>query len=309
MDKRSLKAYPKDLKQEVVAMWESRKFETQQALIAHVQLTKKITINPKTLSDWVGKLREKVMSGPPGNRMRDRQPKLPELDKVVFDYVVTKNLLGGSTSDASIKEAAKEAFKALQAAGSDGPEVKLVASNGFLQAFKRRYNLKSYLRCGESGSADLEGVQLAREALPKVLAELKITQACNVWNCDETGLRWLAPPDRTIADRRPEGYKKALDRITLLVTCNAAGTGRRPLLVLGKSENPHCFRTHDVRGLVQYRAQNNAWMDTALFQDWLDTFNRWCLNQGRCIALLMDNASAHMTSSGKAAELHGLNVR
>ena len=96
---------------------------------------------------------------------------------------------------------------------------------------------------------------------------------------------------------------------TILVTCNAAGTGRRPLLVLSKSQNPHCFRTHDVRQLVHYMAQSNAWMDAPLFTGWLDTFNRWCQNQGRCIALLMDNASAHMTSSGTAGELHGLGVR
>ena len=96
-----------------------------------------------------------------------------------------------------------------------------------------------------------------------------------------------------------------MDRITVLV----AGTGRRPLLVLGKFENPHCFRKHDVRSLVQYRAQDSAWMNQALFQDWLDTLNRWCMNQGRCIALLMDNASAHMISTGMEGEMHGMKVR
>ena len=165
------------------------------------------------------------------------------------------------------------------------------------------------LRCGEYGSADQEVVALAINAIPKVLAEHKITQACNVWNCDETGLRWVAPPDRTICDRRPEGFKKAMDRITILVACNAAGTGRRPLLVLGKSVNPHCFRKHDVRDLVHYRAQESAWMNQALFTEWLDTFNRWCMNRGRCIALLMDNASAHMMDTGTVGEIHGLKVR
>ena len=40
----------------------------------------KIAINPKTLSDWLGKFRDKVMSGMPGSRMRDRLTKMPELD-------------------------------------------------------------------------------------------------------------------------------------------------------------------------------------------------------------------------------------
>ena len=68
--------------------------------------------------------------------------------------------------------------------------------------------------------------------MPKILAEQKIHRACNVWNCDETGLRWVALPDRTIANRRLDGFKKAMDRITVLVTCNAAGTGRRQSVIM-----------------------------------------------------------------------------
>ena len=176
-----------------------------------------------------------------------------------------------------------------------------------MYGFKRRFNLKSFWRCGESASADVEGVTHAREAVPNIQAELKIHRACNVWNCDETGLRWVAPPDRTIANRNPDGFKKAMDRITVLVTCNAAGTRCRPLLVLGKSENPHCIRKNDVRQLVQYRAQDSAWMNKKFFCEWIDTFNGQ--NQGRCIALIMDNASAHMITAGTEREMQGLKVR
>ena len=49
-------------------------------------------MNPKTLSDWLRKLRVKVMTGPPGNRMRDGQAKIPDLDELVFEYVVTSNV-------------------------------------------------------------------------------------------------------------------------------------------------------------------------------------------------------------------------
>ena len=80
-------------------------------------------------------------------------------------------------------------------------------------------------------------------------------------------------------------------------------------MVLGKSTNPHFFRKHSVQALVQYCAQDAAWMNQALFTEWLDTFNRWCMNQGRCIAFLMDNASAHMIQCGTAGKMHGLKVR
>ena len=38
-----------------------------------------------------------------------------------------------------------------------------------------------------SSSADQEGVKSAKEAILIMWVELKIYQACEVWNCDETG--------------------------------------------------------------------------------------------------------------------------
>ena len=54
---------------------------------------KKVTINPKTLSDWCGKFRDEVMQGLPGNRMHDRMSLIPDLDGLLYDYVVSHNLL------------------------------------------------------------------------------------------------------------------------------------------------------------------------------------------------------------------------
>ena len=113
---------------------------------------------------------QKVASGPPGSRMRDCMRALLELDKLVFDHVVRNNLLGGRTTNSNIKKDAVEAFKVLKEKGQVPADKKFVASNGFLATFKRCYNLASHIRCGESSSGDLDGVQLAREALPKILA-------------------------------------------------------------------------------------------------------------------------------------------
>ena len=43
--------------------------------------------------------------------MRDCEPQLPKLYKIVFDYLETNHLLGGSTSDVSMRHAAVEAIK------------------------------------------------------------------------------------------------------------------------------------------------------------------------------------------------------
>ena len=79
-----------------------------------------MSINPKTLSEWLGKFRAKVMTGPPSNKMRDRAVKIPDLNQGMFNYVLTNNLLGGAVTDASISNAAKDAFKAMQARRQGG---------------------------------------------------------------------------------------------------------------------------------------------------------------------------------------------
>ena len=97
-------------------MWDSGKFESQHALFQHVATTKKVHINPKTLSDWLGKFRKSVMAGPRGNRMRDKKALIPDLEQMVYEYVVPNNTLGGTVTNISITHAAMDAFKAMQQA-------------------------------------------------------------------------------------------------------------------------------------------------------------------------------------------------
>ena len=62
------------------------------------------------------------MTGPPGSRMRDRQPLIPDLGQLVYDNVTSNNMLGGTVTGASIANAQKEAFEAMQATGKVGPD-------------------------------------------------------------------------------------------------------------------------------------------------------------------------------------------
>ena len=46
-----LTSYPKEIKKEDIGLWEFGKFDSQQCSIQHNATTKKVKINPKTLSD------------------------------------------------------------------------------------------------------------------------------------------------------------------------------------------------------------------------------------------------------------------
>ena len=83
----------------------------------------------------------------------------------------------------------------------------------------------------------------------------------NIYNADEMGIYYRALPDGTLAFAtvKLSGSKKAKDRITALVAINMDCSDKRPLLIIGKSKNPRCFR--GVQQLpTSYNNNTNAWM-------------------------------------------------
>ena len=109
---------------------ESGKFKSQQEPISHVDKKKHVKIYPKTISDWLEKDGSTVLSGPPGNPMRDRKDKIPDLDQLVYDYVVSNNSLGGTVTHASIANAVMDAFNAMHAAGRVDETIEFKATKG-----------------------------------------------------------------------------------------------------------------------------------------------------------------------------------
>ena len=71
----------------------------------------------------------------------------------------------GSATDATLVE---KASKLQDAAGISEEAFKV--SSGWLNNFKRRYNLRCYQRHGEAAAANMEGVEIARKVLPNLLA-------------------------------------------------------------------------------------------------------------------------------------------
>ena len=72
------------------------------------------------------------------------------------------------------------------------------ASNGWLQNFKKRYFLQRRNAHGESNSADLSGVELARRAVPKIIDDGNYKPE-DVFNFDETGLFTKSRPSASLS--------------------------------------------------------------------------------------------------------------
>lgn len=119
----------------------------------------------------------------------------------------------------------------------------------------------------------------------------------DIYNLDETGLFYKAQKGKTFvtgsesANKDLCGLKKSKDRLTVLVGGSMSGD-KLPLLVIGKSKKPYCFRhIHSLPTL--YRSQSSTWMDSNLFREYLNKIDtRFQLEQRKCIAFI-DNCKAH----------------
>ena len=114
------------------------------------------------------------------------------------------------------------------------------ASNGWLQSFKARHNIKQLVISGEAGDVNEETVESWSERLKTLIEGYSLE---NIWNEDETACFYRALPDRSLSEAKKQckGGKKAKDRLTLAFIVNTAG-GKELPIVIGKAKSPRCFK-------------------------------------------------------------------
>lgn len=126
---------------------------------------------------------------------------------------------------------------------------------------------------GEKLSADEEAAEVFCQAFKMFLQENGL-DLDNTYSGDETGLGWKVLPEKSLvarSEKESPGWKKIKQRVTILTCANATGTHRLPLLVIGKSKKPRCFR--GVQQLpVDYTNQSSSWMDQKIFLEWYKSF-------------------------------------
>lgn len=177
-------------------------------------------------------------------------------------------------------------------------------SQGWLDKWKKRYNVKQLKICGESGDVRGETVESWKERLPEIVQGYEKE---DVWNMDETGIFWRALPDRGFGQksRSCKGGKKSKQRITVAFFVSASGQKEKPV-VIWKSENPRCLQRFNKSCLpVSYYSQKKAWMTGDILEAILTKLNRRLSSSNRKILLFMDNAGCHPDDlSGKFSNIN-----
>ena len=166
------------------------------------------------------------------------------------------------------------------------------ASEGWLDKWKKRNNVRSYIISGESGNIDLVTAENWKRSISTLIAGYDLE---NVFNMDETGF-FRCLPDSTLShvSESCKGGKQGKNRLTVVLTCSALGEKLKPMII-GKSKNPRCFRGSNLSTLhAEYYSSVKAWMTNPLFNKYLLKLNRFFQERNRKILLFLDNAPVHI---------------
>src|SRR5437764_4221599 len=167
-------------------------------------------------------------------------------------------------------------------------EEKFKASNGWLDNFKKRHNLRQYNIHGEASSAPIQDLDSMRGRLRQTLRDY---DPKDIFNCDETGLFWKMKLNHTISNGPVVRTKQSKDRITILLTCNSTGTEKLRPLFIHKYENSRVLKNISKNSLlVNYYWNKKSWMQVSIWNDYLKKLDSHMRVQNKNILLLVDNA-------------------
>ena len=232
-------------------------------------------------------IKRRWQEGENGKRKYGKQRKCgyPDLDDAVWSWFCEARSRNIPMSGRLIQEKAAVLATAI---GHDD----FTASNGWLDRWKTRHNVRCSVLNGESADVPEGAVADWSVRLPAICDGYA---AKDIFNADETGLFYRALPARSMVAKGDtcKGGKVSKDRITVLLAVSATGEKLRPL-VIGHAKKPRCFCGFEVASLgVEYTFNKKAWMTSILFNGWLTRLNNKMQFEQRHIMMFVDNCSAH----------------
>ena len=232
--------------------------------------------------------------------VRPRKVMLSKMESRLYAWIVDQRSRDAALSETLIRQKAATLFNVLKSEclGDD----QLLASHGWFQNFKFRFQLKSVYLRGEAASADAEAAAKFKIEFENILKEGQYSPKY-IFNVDETALYWKKLPSRTYVTQngQPSGYKMQKNRLTLLLGGNANGDIKLKPLVLFTAETPRALKYIDKKSLpVIWRSNRKAWVTRSIFSEWFSCYfvpfvSSYTEEQNidNKALLLLDNAPGH----------------
>ncbi|KAJ8344476.1 hypothetical protein SKAU_G00318050 [Synaphobranchus kaupii] len=217
------------------------------------------------------------------HRKRQRFAKEKHIDHKLLMWARQQLAEGVQVSCASLKQRATELA---QAEGTT-----FTPSDSWITRWRDRHNIASRRR--KQKNPERANSPAVVDWKATVLRHiLESYSPANIFSAHEVGLWFRAIPERHRADWQPV-RRRARDRITALLCANMAGTERQPLLVIGSTKQPRCFPPNLESLPVGYASDSKALMNSQLFQQWLQRWDRALRSSERRVCLLVTHCPAH----------------
>ena len=255
--------------------------------VSRVELAKRFGV-PRTTIIGILNARDSIEKaiecGDSTKRSRIKPTRHDELEKAILTWFKQVRSQNVPVTGQLLQEKAKQLANELKIEGFH-------ASNGWLEKFTRRHSITFKSVQGEAGAVNMFVLNDWQQEILKATIDEFLPD--DVYNVDETGLFWRLLPNKTLAFKGEQCTtgKKSKDRITVLIGANMTGSEKLPLLVIGKSAKPRCFKNAKIP--VDYKANSKAWMTAAMFETWLKEWDKKLEKDGRKILLYVDNCTAH----------------
>nr|XP_033329787.1 jerky protein homolog-like isoform X2 [Megalopta genalis] len=145
------------------------------------------------------------------------------------------------------------------------------ASDGWLRTWKQRNGICFITNFEDQLSANTERANKFKDEVLDLIQTEQLTLN-QIFNANETGLHFKMMPNRSLdlkMEHTAPGYKKVEDRLTIMTCCNANGSLKMPLLVVGQYELSQVLKKCTPQMLpVSYTNQRNTWISVAIFERW-----------------------------------------
>ncbi|NXT92075.1 TIGD4 protein, partial [Anhinga rufa] len=166
-------------------------------------------------------------------------------------------------------------------------------SNGWLDRFKSRYGLVFRAQPVEATATTPLDVPTLwyQNVLPYYLNDYRPK---NMFYVQDSGLLYQMLPHNAFAFKGETCSvgKLSKERITIVVGANMDGSEKLPLLVIGKTKSPCCFKDLESPP-VDYEANDMAWVTSEVFDQWMHKLDDRFQAQQRQVVILVDSLPAH----------------
>jgi len=222
----------------------------------------------------------------------------PQVDKALLDWFLAVRARGRKRVPLSLAILRQKALQVAEHLGITD----FAASNGFIQRWAPRHGLVSLALHGSGASANVEE---ADERMAAIRQQFEGVDVEPTYNVDETGLLYRGLPSRSDGpseDRRTARGSKAMkskDRVTLTLCCNAMGTHKVPVMMIGKAAQPKCFQSEGNASPLPFFSQKSAWTDAFVFKRWFEEVFVPAVQARTAhhVYLIMDNLGCHSSIS------------